>query len=174
MNELPLSATFTALDFGNDYFHACYYLRADEDEALRELQARCVATLGGAAPAGYPPHVSLAYGVLSQERRATAAALITELPVTIVFDRLERWEAVASSRAGASCLRRLHPRRPASVWFPPLLRRSVANSKLGVRERRWRFGCDARHDVLGRASEPCSGCHASVQTGPQLAVGHAG
>jgi hypothetical protein len=89
--ELPLSATFTALDFGNDYFHACY-LRAEEDAALRELQARCVATLGGTALAGYPPHVSLAYGVLSEEQRATATALITELPVTIVFDRLERWE----------------------------------------------------------------------------------
>jgi 2'-5' RNA ligase len=89
--ELPLSATFTALEFGDDYFHGCY-LRAAEDKGLRELQARCVATLGGAAPEGYPPHLSLAYGVLNEKQRATAAALITELPVTVGFDRLELWE----------------------------------------------------------------------------------
>lgn len=91
LRELPLSSTFTALEFGNDYFHGCY-LRANDDHALRELQARCVATLGGVAPQGYPPHLSLAYGVLGEEQRATAAALITELPVQIGFDRLELWE----------------------------------------------------------------------------------
>jgi hypothetical protein len=90
--ELPLSATFTALEFGGDYFHGCY-LRAEEDKRLRELQARSVAALGGAVPQGYPPHLSLAYGVMSEEQRATAAALITELPMQIGFDRLELWES---------------------------------------------------------------------------------
>ena len=91
-SELPLSATFTTLEFGDDYFHGCY-LRAEQDKALRELQARSVAVLGGTAPQGYPPHLSLAYGVLTQEQRATAAALITELPMQIGFDRLELWES---------------------------------------------------------------------------------
>jgi 2'-5' RNA ligase len=91
LRELPLSSTFTALEFGDDYFHGCY-LRANDDQALRKLQAHCVATLGGAAPRGYPPHLSLAYGVLSEDQRATAAALIVELPVQIAFDRLELWE----------------------------------------------------------------------------------
>jgi hypothetical protein len=92
LSELPLSATFTALEFGTDYFHGCY-LRAQDDGALRELQARCVAALGGTAPQGYPPHLSLAYGVLNEEQRATAAALINELPMQIGFDRLELWES---------------------------------------------------------------------------------
>lgn len=91
-SELPLSATFTTLDFGDDYFHGCY-LRAEQDKALRELQARSVAALGGAVPQGYPPHLSLAYGVLSDEQRATAAALIKELPLQLGFDRLELWES---------------------------------------------------------------------------------
>jgi hypothetical protein len=91
-SELPLTASFTALDFGDDYFHGCY-LRAEQDKALRELQERSVAALGGTAPQGYPPHLSLAYGVLSDEQRATAAALITELPLQVAFDRLELWES---------------------------------------------------------------------------------
>jgi hypothetical protein len=92
LSELPLTSTFTSLDFGRDYFHGCY-LRANDDGSLRELQARCVATLGGTAPRAYPPHLSLAYGVLSEEQRIAAAALITELPVQIGFDRLELWES---------------------------------------------------------------------------------
>jgi hypothetical protein len=92
LSELPLTSTFTSLEFGRDYFHGCY-LRADDDRALRELQARCVAGLGGTAPQTYPPHLSLAYGVLSEERRVAAAALISELPVQLSFDRLELWES---------------------------------------------------------------------------------
>jgi 2'-5' RNA ligase len=89
LRELPLSITFTALRFGNDYFHGCY-LEAAEAAPLRELQARCVATLGGSAPSEYPPHLSVAYGELGQEQRA-AAMEITQLPWKVTFDRLELW-----------------------------------------------------------------------------------
>jgi|SRR4051812_40284189 2'-5' RNA ligase len=89
LRELPLSITFTALRFGDDYFHGCY-LEAAEDAALRELQARCLATLGGATSRQYPPHLSLAYGVLSHEQRAGATTLV-DLPQTLRFDRLELW-----------------------------------------------------------------------------------
>jgi hypothetical protein len=92
LSELPLIATFTALEFGKDYFHGCY-LHADDDTVLRELQARCVATLGGRVPHDYPPHLSLSYGVLNAEQRARATALVNELPVQIGFDRLELWES---------------------------------------------------------------------------------
>jgi 2'-5' RNA ligase superfamily len=92
LSELPLGSSFAVLEFGDDYFQGCY-LRAEEDAALRELQARCVATLGSAAPRAYPPHVSLAYGVLNAPERATAAALMTDLPVRIRFDRIELWES---------------------------------------------------------------------------------
>jgi 2'-5' RNA ligase len=89
LRELPLSITFTALRFGNDYFHGCY-LEAADDAPLRELQARCVATLGGSAPGEYRPHLSVAYGVLGQDQR-TAAVALTQLPRKVTFDRLELW-----------------------------------------------------------------------------------
>jgi hypothetical protein len=89
LSELPLSITFTALRFGHDYFHGCY-LEAAEDAPLRNLQARCVATLGGTVPGDYPPHLSIAYGVLTDDQRAATVPLV-ELPITITFDRLELW-----------------------------------------------------------------------------------
>jgi 2'-5' RNA ligase len=92
LGELPLSPTFTTLEFGDDYYHGCY-LRANEDQTLRDLQARCVAALGGNAPRPYPPHLSLAYGVLGEEQRARARNQLTKLPVQVSFDRLELWES---------------------------------------------------------------------------------
>jgi hypothetical protein len=89
LRDLPLSVTFTALGFGDDYFHGCY-LEAADDARLRELQARCVAALGGEAPRNYPPHLSMAYGVLNEEQRTSVAPLM-DLPQTIIFDRLELW-----------------------------------------------------------------------------------
>jgi putative hydrolase of the HAD superfamily len=89
LSELPLSITFTALRFGKDYFHGCY-LEAAHDAPLRELQARCVATLGGTVPGKYPPHLSLAYGVLNEAQRG-AALRLTQLPQKVTFDRLELW-----------------------------------------------------------------------------------
>lgn len=89
LKELPVSIEFTSLRFGNDYFHGCY-LAASDDAPLRELQARCVASLGGTVPGGYPPHLSIAYGVLSDDQRSAAVALV-ELPLVVTFDRLELW-----------------------------------------------------------------------------------
>jgi 2'-5' RNA ligase len=89
LSELPLSITFTALRFGKDYFHGCY-LEAAEHEPLRAIQARCVATLGGTVPREYPPHLSLAYGVLNEAQQA-AALQLTQLPQKITFHRLELW-----------------------------------------------------------------------------------
>jgi hypothetical protein len=70
--------------------HGCY-LRAQDDAILRELQARCVATLGGTVPEAYPPHLSLAYGVLNHAQRAEVVAVVSELPLQVSFDRLELW-----------------------------------------------------------------------------------
>jgi hypothetical protein len=89
LRELPLTITFTALRFGKDFFHGCY-LEAAADAPLRDLQARCVATLGGTVAREYPPHLSVAYGVLSDDERPVAATLV-ELPLPITFDRLELW-----------------------------------------------------------------------------------
>jgi 2'-5' RNA ligase len=89
LRDLPLSVTFTRLGFGDDYFRGCY-LEAADDARLRELQARCVAALGGEAPRNYPPHLSIAYGVLNEQQR-TAVARLVELPRTLTFDRLELW-----------------------------------------------------------------------------------
>jgi hypothetical protein len=89
LRDLPLTVTLTALGFGDDYFHGCY-LEATDDARLRELQARCVAALGGEAPRSYPPHLSIAYGVLNEQQRTAVAALV-DLPLTLTFDRLELW-----------------------------------------------------------------------------------
>jgi 2'-5' RNA ligase len=89
LSELPLSIKFTALRFGKDYFHGCY-LEAADDAPLRALQARCVATLGGTVPGEYPPHLSIAYGVLNEAQRA-AAVQLGQLPQKITFARLELW-----------------------------------------------------------------------------------
>jgi hypothetical protein len=91
LSDLPLPAVFTALEFGPDYFHGCY-LRASDDTALRQLRERCCATLGCASPEPYLPHLSLAYGVLSEDQRAVAAALSPPLPLRVSFDRLELWQ----------------------------------------------------------------------------------
>jgi 2'-5' RNA ligase len=90
LSELPLSLAFTSLEFGGDYSHGCY-LTAKNDKAARDLQARCVATLGGHAPQGYPPHLSLAYGVLNEAQRAAAKAICGDLPLQVSADRLELW-----------------------------------------------------------------------------------
>jgi hypothetical protein len=89
LRQLPLSLRLTELRFGKDYFHGCY-LEAADDTPLCDLQARCVATLGGTVPGQYPPHLSIAYGVLSSDQRAAAATLV-ELPLVVTFDRLELW-----------------------------------------------------------------------------------
>ena len=91
LTELPLTLSLAALGFGNDYFHGCY-LVPSHDRAARALQERCALTLGGKVPPQYPPHLSVAYGVLNREQRAQARTLITDLPLEVSFDRLELWD----------------------------------------------------------------------------------
>jgi 2'-5' RNA ligase len=86
----PLPLTLTSVDFGDDYFHGCY-LEAKDDTAVRALQTQCAAALGAKVPERYPPHLSLAYGVLSDEQRKMALALVTELPMQVTFEGLELW-----------------------------------------------------------------------------------
>jgi hypothetical protein len=88
--DLRLSLGLDALSFGDDYFHGCYLTASDHAPASR-LQQRCAATLGAKVPENYPPHLSLAYGVFDDTQRATAQALVTDLPVHVTFDRLELW-----------------------------------------------------------------------------------
>ena len=88
--ELRSSLSLDELAFGDDYFHGCY-LTARNDTAARELQERCAATLGAKVRHDYPPHLSLAYGVLDEAQRTTARALLPSLPLHVSFDRLELW-----------------------------------------------------------------------------------
>lgn len=88
--ELRLTLSMDRLEFGADYFHGCY-LTASDDLAARQLQQRCAATLGAQVPTKYPPHLSLAYGVLDAEQRQAARALSPPLPLRITFTRLALW-----------------------------------------------------------------------------------
>lgn len=87
---LPLTLELCAVDFGDDYFHGCYLVARDA-AAVRALQARCASTLNATVPERYPPHLSLAYGVLSPEQRGAASSLITGLPLVVTFERVELW-----------------------------------------------------------------------------------
>jgi hypothetical protein len=86
-----LSLTLASLAFGDDYFHGCY-LEVTENAQLQQLQKRCSAALGGKVPAGYPPHLSLAYGVLNPAQRQEAESLLGRLPIPVDFDRIEVWQ----------------------------------------------------------------------------------
>lgn len=88
--QLQLQLCMDSVEFGDDYFHGCY-LRASDDAAARALQEHCAATLGCQSPRKFPPHVSLAYGVLDEAQRAAVRALLTDLPLLVAFDRLELW-----------------------------------------------------------------------------------
>jgi 2'-5' RNA ligase len=74
--------------FGADYFHACYLPLANESE-LRALQRSVAAAWGGRVAEGYPPHLSLAYGSLTEEQQELARRAAASRPATI---RLSRWE----------------------------------------------------------------------------------
>jgi hypothetical protein len=89
--ELPLTLTVTSVGFGGDYFHACYLLLRDNAGVLG-LQARSAAALHGRVPEQYPPHLSLAYGALRETQRREVGSLVTHLPLTATFDRIEVWE----------------------------------------------------------------------------------
>lgn len=102
--ELPLRLSLSTVGFGGDYFHACYLLLRD-NSAVLGLQARSAILLGGRAPEQYPPHLSLAYGALSEEQRRRVPELATPLPIEAAFDRIEVWEtggAVESWRQRAT------------------------------------------------------------------------
>jgi hypothetical protein len=88
--ELPLSLTFASVDYGTDYFHACY-LKLRDDASVLALQARCAAALHGRVNEQYPPHLSLAYGGLTPQQRDQVPLLVPSLPLLARFDRLETW-----------------------------------------------------------------------------------
>lgn len=88
---LPLTLTLANVEFGDDYFHACY-LVLRHDTSLLDLQARSAAALRGRVPDRYPPHLSLAYGELSEAQQRKVMALVAALPITATFDHIEVWE----------------------------------------------------------------------------------
>lgn len=88
---LPLTLTLTRVEFGGDYFHACY-LVVRHDTRLLDLQAGSATALRGRVPDQYPPHLSLAYGELSEAQRREVLAQVTPLPITATFDRIEVWQ----------------------------------------------------------------------------------
>ncbi len=88
--ELPLGVSFGSVGFDSDYFHCCF-LQARDDAGLLALQARCAAALRGAVPK-YAPHLSLAYGALTEAQREAARSLVPSLPLAGKFDQLELWE----------------------------------------------------------------------------------
>lgn len=89
--ELPLSLTLASVDYGTDYFHACY-LKLRDDTSVLALQARCAAALHGRVKEQYPPHLSLAYGDLTPQQRDQVPLLLASLPLVAQFDRLETWD----------------------------------------------------------------------------------
>lgn len=107
--ELPLTLTLTSVSFDRDYFHACYLLLRD-DASVLGLQARSATALRGRVQPGYPPHLSLAYGGLSDAQREGVAELIGPLPLTATFDRIQIWET-----GGAVADWRLHRATSAHV-----------------------------------------------------------
>jgi hypothetical protein len=87
----PLVVTFVNAVFGDDYFHACS-LRLHDDAPVVAVSARAAALLGGRASEQYPPHLSLAYGVLDEAQRQALRALLPPLPLDAKFDRVECWQ----------------------------------------------------------------------------------
>lgn len=90
LSQLPLAAELGGVQFGQEFFHACY-LPVEPSEELRKLQERCADAWQGKLPA-HPPHSSLFYGALGPEQQELARNVAQAAPAQLTLVRCELWQ----------------------------------------------------------------------------------
>jgi 2'-5' RNA ligase len=90
---VPLSVRCPTLGWSDEYYR-CLYLNVEGDTALVSVYDRASARIPHALSKDFQPHISIAYGNLTESTKLEiAAALDGRYPTTLVVDRLSLYHA---------------------------------------------------------------------------------